>query len=129
MLVFQTASPAILTEGGGTHSAQFSPDRRFLIDTWSRVDQPPVIELRRGDDGSLLCKLEEADASELFASGWKAPEPFVAKGRDGETDIYGVIFRPADFDASKKISSHREHLRRTARLLYTEIISILLRPG
>jgi dipeptidyl-peptidase-4 len=92
----------ILTEGNGTHVAQFSPDNRFFIDSWSRVDFPPVTELRSSDDGKLVCKLEEADAHELFATGWKPPEPFVAKGRDGVTDIYGAIWRPKDFDPKKK---------------------------
>jgi dipeptidyl-peptidase-4 len=90
-----------LTSGEGTHSVQYSPDKRFLIDTWSRVNQPPVNELRCTEDGKLLCRLEEADASELLTSGWTAPEPFVAKGRDGATDIYGVIFRPGNFDPKK----------------------------
>jgi len=93
---------AILTEGDGTHSARFSPDRRFFIDTWSRVDLPPINELRRSDDGKLVCKLEEADANELFATGWQPPERFVGKGRDGVTDIYGIIHRPKNFDLQKK---------------------------
>jgi dipeptidyl aminopeptidase/acylaminoacyl peptidase len=92
----------ILTAGNGTHEVEYSPDRRFILDSWSRVDQPPVTELRKVEDGSLVCKLEEADWSPLVASGWKAPERFVAKGRDGATDIFGVIFRPANFDAAKK---------------------------
>jgi dipeptidyl-peptidase 4 len=92
----------ILMDGDGTHSVQFSPDRRFFIDTWSRVDLPPVNELRRSDDGKLVCKLETADAGALYATGWKPPEPFVAKGRDGITDIYGVIWRPTNFDPNKK---------------------------
>ena len=99
---FDGSDLVILTEGDGTHAAQFSPDRKYFIDTWSRVDHPPVHELRRSEDGKLIAKLEEADASELLASGWKAPEPFVAKGRDGGTDIYGVIHRPANFDQGKK---------------------------
>jgi dipeptidyl-peptidase 4 len=61
-----------------------------------------VNELRRTEDGKLLCALEETDTSELSASGWRAPERFVAKGRDGATDIYGVIFRPKNFDPQKK---------------------------
>jgi dipeptidyl-peptidase 4 len=61
-----------------------------------------VNELRRTEDGKLLCALEETDTSELSASGWRAPERFVAKGRDGVTDIYGVIFRPKNFDPQKK---------------------------
>jgi dipeptidyl-peptidase-4 len=92
----------VFTEGNGTHSVQFSPDRKFIVDSWSRVDMPPIIELRRTDEGKLICRLEEADAKDLFASGWKPPERFVAKGRDGATDIHGVIFRPRDFDAGKR---------------------------
>ncbi|HET6573112.1 MAG TPA: DUF885 family protein [Fimbriiglobus sp.] len=91
-----------LTEGNGTHTAQFSPDRKYLIDTYSRVDLPPVHELRRTSDGKLVCKLEEADISDLKATGWEPPEVFVAKGRDGKTDIWGIICRPRDFDPAKK---------------------------
>ncbi|MBN1363079.1 MAG: prolyl oligopeptidase family serine peptidase [Sedimentisphaerales bacterium] len=91
-----------LTEGNGTHTVQYSPGRRYLIDTYSRVDMAPVHELRRVSDGKLICELEKADISELIASGWEAPEVFVAKGRDGETDIWGVINRPKDLDPTKK---------------------------
>lgn len=91
-----------LTAGNGTHTVQFSPSRRYLIDTYSRVDQPPITELRRGSDGSLICRLEQADISELQADGWQPLEPFVAKGRDGRTDIWGVIARPRRFDPTKK---------------------------
>jgi dipeptidyl-peptidase 4 len=90
-----------LTGGNGTHSIEFSPDRNHIINTWSRVDAPPVIELRRTSDGSLVCQLEQADISELITGGWTAPEPFVAKGRDGETDIYGLIHRPRDLDPTR----------------------------
>jgi dipeptidyl-peptidase 4 len=99
---FDGSGLMILADNDGTHTAQFSPDRRFAIDTWSRVDAPPVNELRNAEDGKLLCRLEETDVSELSASGWRDPERFVAKGRDGVTDIYGVIFRPKNFDPQKK---------------------------
>ena len=91
-----------LTEGNGNHTVQYSPDRKYLIDTYSRVDMAPVHELRRVSDGKLVCKLEEADITALKASGWKPPEVFVAKGRDGKTDIWGIICRPKDFDPDKK---------------------------
>jgi len=91
-----------LTEGNGTHSIQYSPDRRYLIDTYSRVDMAPVHVLRRVSDGKRICPLETADISELLAAGWQAPEVFVAKGRDGATDIWGIICRPRDFDPSRK---------------------------
>jgi dipeptidyl aminopeptidase/acylaminoacyl peptidase len=91
-----------LTAGNGTHTIAYSPDEKYLIDSYSRVDQPPIHELRRTDDGQLVCKLEEADISELKARGWEAPEVFTAKGRDGTTDIWGIIGRPRDFDPAKK---------------------------
>jgi dipeptidyl aminopeptidase/acylaminoacyl peptidase len=91
-----------LTEGNGSHSIQYSPDRRYLIDTYSRVDMPAVHKLRRVSDGSLICHLEKADIKELVADGWTAPEMFVAKGRDGKTDIWGIICQPRDFDPNKK---------------------------
>ena len=91
-----------LTDGNGTHSVTYSPDGKFLIDTYSRVDMPPVNELRRVSDGTLVTKLEEADITELKATGWEPPEVFVAKGRDGKTDIWGIISRPNKLDPSKK---------------------------
>lgn len=92
----------VLTEGDGNHAVSFSPNREFFIDTWSRVDLPPVIELRRSSDGKLVCELERADWSALCESGWSPAERFVAKGRDGATDIYGIIIKPTNFDPAKK---------------------------
>ena len=91
-----------MTAGNGDHAVQFSPDRKFIIDTFSRVDLPPVSELRRVADGQLVCKLEEADIEELKATGWKPPEVFTAKARDRTTDIWGIISRPTDFSPTKK---------------------------
>jgi dipeptidyl aminopeptidase/acylaminoacyl peptidase len=99
---FDGSGLVALTEGDGDHALQFSPDRRFALDTWSRVDQPPAHTLRRMSDGALVCCLEEADVSELKSAGWAPPEVFSAKGRDGKTDIWGIIVRPPDFDPAKK---------------------------
>lgn len=91
-----------LTTGNGNHSIVYSPDQKYFIDTFSRVDMAPVHELRRSSDGNLVCELEKADISELEKSGFKPPEVFSAKGRDGKTDIWGVITTPRDFDPAKK---------------------------
>jgi dipeptidyl-peptidase-4 len=99
---FDGTGLVIETRGDGSHTVEYSPDRRFLIDSYSRVDLPPVTELRKVADGSLLCPLEQADITALVKTGWKPPERFVAKGRDGTTDIYGLIFRPRDFDPNRK---------------------------
>ena len=92
----------VLTEGDGTHEIDFSPDRRFFLDRWSRVDLPPVTELRGAADGRLICELERADDSALLETGWHRPQRFVAKGRDGRTDIYGIIIRPSHFDPGRQ---------------------------
>lgn len=92
----------ILTDGDGTHSVQWSPDNRHFVDTWSRVDRPPVHELRRASDGARVCALEEADAAEVLTARGRLPERFTAKGRDGTTDIWGLLHRPKDFDPAKK---------------------------
>lgn len=99
---FDGRNVVFLTAGNGTHSISYSPDRRYIVDTYSRADQPPIHELRRVADGKLVCPLEEADISELKAGGWQPPEVFVAKGRDGVTDIWGIICRPKDLDPGKK---------------------------
>jgi dipeptidyl aminopeptidase/acylaminoacyl peptidase len=91
-----------LTDGPGSHSAVFSPDMKFFVDTWSRVDLPPVCELRSAADGKLLAEVEKADIRELAKSGRKMPEVFTAKARDGKTDIWGIILRPTNFDPKKK---------------------------
>jgi len=91
-----------LTDAEGDHTVSYSRDRKYYVDTWSRVDQPTISQLRRTEDRKVLMDLERGDASALVAAGWKAPEVFVAKGRDGKTDIWGVIYRPTNFDPSKK---------------------------
>jgi dipeptidyl aminopeptidase/acylaminoacyl peptidase len=91
-----------LTQGDGTHSLSYSPDRRYYIDTYSRVDMPPVHELHRTSDGSRILELERADASELLKTGLQLPERFTAKGRDSTTDIWGYIVRPSNFKPGRR---------------------------
>jgi len=91
-----------LTPCKGNHTVVFSSDMKYLVDTYSMVDRAPVTELRSGDNGRLLHIIEKSDTSRLAAAGWVAPEVFVAKGRDGVTDIWGIIQRPTNFDPSRK---------------------------
>ncbi len=98
---FDGSDLQVLTDGDGTHKISFSPDRRFFLDEWSRVDQPPVTELRDAEDGRLIRELERADWDELLKTGWRPPQRFEAKGRDGKTEICGIIIRPSNFDAGR----------------------------
>ncbi|MDD5185033.1 MAG: DPP IV N-terminal domain-containing protein, partial [Paludibacter sp.] len=91
-----------LTPEKGMHQAWFSDDKKYLVDVYSTVNKAPVAVLRNAADGKIILALEKADITELLKTGWIAPEPFVAKGRDGKTDIWGIIYRPTNFDPTKK---------------------------
>jgi dipeptidyl aminopeptidase/acylaminoacyl peptidase len=90
------------SEVEANHVGTASWDQQFLVDTYSRIDTAPVSELRRIGDGALVAEVERADISALVRSGWHAPEVFTAIGRDGRTDIWGVIVRPSNFDPSRR---------------------------
>lgn len=94
----------VLTDGDGSHRWALSPDNRYFIDTWSRVDLPPQSVLRSLETGSKILDLEgnPEDVNVLLAKGWAAPERFTAPGRDNDTAIYGLMILPSDFNPSKK---------------------------
>ena len=93
---------AVLTEADGTHRVQVSPNRKYLVDTWSRVDKAPVSELRDALSGRLIMPLEVADTSHWDQLGIPTIERFVAPGRDGKTLIYGNVIRPIGWSREKK---------------------------
>lgn len=93
--------PELLTPAEADHAVCFAPSGRYFIDTYSRHDQPPVTELRTAA-GALVRELDQADISGLQATGWRPPERFTAKSRDGVTDVYGLILRPTHFDPSRR---------------------------
>jgi dipeptidyl aminopeptidase/acylaminoacyl peptidase len=76
-----------------------APDGEAFIDTYSTPDTPPVTVLRDAD-GEKLAELERADISRLLATGWRPPTPVTMKGRDGKTDIYGLMFTPTTLDSA-----------------------------
>ncbi|MFB6318156.1 DPP IV N-terminal domain-containing protein [Saccharicrinis sp. FJH54] len=90
-----------LTPEKMNHDATFSSDYKYFTDAYSTVDTPPVTVLRKTADGTILKTLEEADISDLLAANWRKPEVFVAKARDGKTDIWGNIYFPTNFDPEK----------------------------
>ncbi|KAL2205753.1 peptidase [Sarocladium strictum] len=89
-----------LTKVDASHEVVISPDLKYYVDTYSRVDLPTISELH-DINGTLIATLEEGDISDLTAAGFQAPEVFVAKGRDNTTDIWGLIVRPHDYDPKK----------------------------
>ena len=92
---------ARLTEQTGQHDIQFAPSKRLFLDVHSSLDRPPVVELRRAD-GPRLQTLSIANIDALEDLRWKPPEEFVVKAADGKTDLYGILYKPFDFDPDKK---------------------------
>ena len=91
-----------LTPEQANHRGYFSSDFKYLVDVYSKPDTPPVSVVRNAADGKEVMELQKADISRLLATGFTMPEVFHTKGRDGTTDIWGVIYRPSNFDPSKK---------------------------
>ena len=90
-----------LTPDDGDHTVNISPSGRYFIDTYSKPDVPPVVTLRDAN-GRLVMPLEKADISRLLATGWKPPMPFSVKSANGRFDLYGQLFRPTNFDSTRK---------------------------
>ncbi|KZC43298.1 peptidase S9, partial [Rhodanobacter sp. FW510-R12] len=94
--------PVLLTPEAADHTVTLSPDGKSFVDAYSTPTTPPVTVLRSSDDGRDLASVATADISRLKAAGWVPPVPFTVKGRDGKTDLYGMMFKPTNFDPSKK---------------------------
>jgi dipeptidyl aminopeptidase/acylaminoacyl peptidase len=94
-------SLTLLTPEESTHDVSLSPSGRFFVDSYSKPDVPPVAVLRN-TGGTLIETLEKADVSRLVAAGWKPVMPITVKARDGSTDLYGLLYRPTNFDGAKK---------------------------
>jgi dipeptidyl-peptidase 4 len=93
--------PELLTTEHGTHTIRFSPSGQYFVDICSTLTKPPTTRLMSAD-GNVVCDLEHAEIDRLLETGWVPPERFTTKARDGQTDIYGVIFRPTNFDPNRK---------------------------
>ncbi|WEK34250.1 MAG: prolyl oligopeptidase family serine peptidase [Candidatus Pseudobacter hemicellulosilyticus] len=98
---FDGSDLTLLTPGDGDHDMIASPDKRYFVDTWSRMDMPPVHELRNWK-GKLVMKLGEGDISALLKTGWKLPERLKVKAADGSTDLYGLLYTPFNLDTTRK---------------------------
>ena len=98
---FDGTGLTLLTPEDADHRVTFSASGQYFVDSYSTPDAPPVTVLRAAD-GKLLATLETTDISKLEAAGWKPPQPITVRARDGKTDLYGLLFRPTNFDATKK---------------------------
>jgi dipeptidyl aminopeptidase/acylaminoacyl peptidase len=98
---FDGSDLKLLTPEDADHEVSLSADGRFFVDVYARPDVPPV-SVVRDMNARVVVALEKADISRLTATGWTPPIPFTVKARDGRTDLYGLMYRPAAFDSTRK---------------------------
>jgi dipeptidyl aminopeptidase/acylaminoacyl peptidase len=94
--------PILLTPEAADHTISMSPDGKTFVDSYSTPTTPPVTVLRSSADGHVIATVAKADISRLKAAGWVPPIPITVTARDGKTTLYGMMFKPTNFDASKK---------------------------
>jgi dipeptidyl aminopeptidase/acylaminoacyl peptidase len=98
---FDGSNMTLLTPEPGEHSASFLPKGNYFVDTHATADGPPTITLRSGTDGRVIMELERGDVDLLKSVGWTPPEVIKVKARDGVTDLWGLVYRPSNFDSTK----------------------------
>lgn len=98
---FDGSELTLLTKEQGHHSINWPPDKNYFLDTYSTPVTPPVTVVR-DLEGGILATLGEGNIEALIADGWVPPEPFTVKARDDSTDLYGLMYKPSNFDPSKK---------------------------
>jgi dipeptidyl aminopeptidase/acylaminoacyl peptidase len=91
----------LLTPENADHAVTPSPDGRYFVDVYSTVTQPETAVVR-DSSGKVVVEVAKQDITKLMAAGWVPPVPITVKARDGKTDLYGFMFKPTSFDASKK---------------------------
>lgn len=92
---------ALITGEPANHSLSMSKSGKYFVDNYSTVDTEPQAVLR-DNNGNVLLRLEKADLSQLYQMGWKMPETIRVKASDGVTDLYGVMYKPFNFDSTRK---------------------------
>src|SRR5690348_13859242 len=92
----------LLTPEDADHTIEMSPDGKYFVDAYSTPTTPPVTVLRASGDGHVIATVARADISRLQAAGWVPPVPITVKARDGKTTLYGMMFKPTNFDPHEK---------------------------
>jgi len=98
---FDGKNMKLLTPENADHAVTVSKDGKYFVDVYSTATQPQTAVVR-DDSGKVVVEVAKQDISKLVADGWVPPVPIKVKARDGKTDLYGYMFKPTNFDASKK---------------------------
>ncbi len=98
---FDGTGQTLLTPEDADHAVTPSPDGRYFVDVSSTPTKPQTTVVR-DSDGKRVMEVAKQDITQLLAAGWIPPVPITVKARDGKTDLYGLMFKPTNFDAAKK---------------------------
>lgn len=98
---FNGGKQQLLTPEDATHAVFMSPNKNYFVDYYSRIDLEPLT-IVRNKEGKYVQEVFKPDFSKLYAYGWKHPEMFTVKAKDGITDLYGLMWKPFNFDPNKK---------------------------
>ncbi len=99
---FDGSAVKLLNPGDFDHQVSMSDNGKYFVNNWSRVNVTPMSGLFDATGGKQTLALEKADLANLVAAGYKFPEPFKVKAADGKTDLFGVMYKPFDFDSTRK---------------------------
>ncbi len=99
---FEGKEVKLFTPENANHSISISPDGNYFTDSYSTISTKPTHVIRSTKNGKVVAELAQSNIDKLLEAGYKMPQPFKVKARDGKTDIYGAMFYPSDFDPSKK---------------------------
>lgn len=97
-----TGKTTLLTPEDADHTITMSPDGKYFVDSYSAPTTPPVTVLRSAETGHVIATVARANISRLKAMGWVPPVPFTVKARNGKTTLYGLMYKPTNFDPHKK---------------------------
>lgn len=100
-LDLDSGDSSLLTPEPADHRVTMSPSGDYFVDSYSTPTEAPTTVLRDSDTGKVIATVARADTSRLKDTGWVPPQPFTVKARDGETTLYGMLFKPTDFDPDK----------------------------
>jgi len=92
----------LLTPENANHDVYISPDGKYMVDNFSTINQPTHTVLRESNSGKIIAELSHAIVDDLMAMHYPFPEQFTATARDGSTTIYGALWKPSNFDPTKK---------------------------
>ena len=98
----ETGAATLLTREDADHAVKFPDQGDYFLDSYSTISEAPITVIRSIKDGAVLQELGRTDLARAKKAGWRAPEMITVKARDKTTELYGLLYKPSDFDPNKR---------------------------